>query len=122
MNSSTQLPTTKIPGFKIVAKNQLRSHFRPSQAAYYVLLGRRGPANAPKERVFFVRYVDQFLTACQDHIDRLWRKRGVLITHVGVRPGKRLKPSQPDFLQKAYERAIAVQQLRDRLDPRFRRI
>ncbi len=115
-------PSTKIPGFKIVPKRDLRRHFTRSQAAYYILLAHRGPANAPKERVFFVRYVDQFLTACQRQIDLLWSKHRVLITHVGVRLGKRLRPSQPDFLQKAYERALAVQHLREQLAPRFRRI
>jgi len=120
MNTTTPLQPTRLPGFKVVPKRHLGDRFSPSQSACYVLLGRRGTPAAPRERVMFVHYVDDFLDACQRQIEELWEKHRVLITHVAVKLGKRLPP-QHDF-QDIYKRAIAVQHLREKLQPRFRRL
>jgi hypothetical protein len=120
MNTSALQPT-KLPGFKVVSKRHLGEFFSPSQSAYYVLLGRRGTPDSPRERVLFVHYLDHFLDACQQQIDELWQKHRVLITHVAVKLGKGLRPTR-GTLAKTYERAIEVQQLRQKLHPRFRRL
>jgi hypothetical protein len=115
------LPPTRLPGFKVVPKRDLGECFSPSQNAYYVLLGRRGAPDAPRERVLFVHYLDHFLEACQQQIDELWEKHRVLITHVAVKIGKGLRPAHGD-LAEMYERAVTVQHLRQKLQPRFRRL
>jgi hypothetical protein len=115
------LQPAKLPGFKVVPKRNLEEVFSPSQNAYYVLLGRRGAPDSPRERVMFVHYLDHFLTACQQQIDECWRKHRVLITHVAVKLKKEFQSPRPDFAQ-AYERAVTIQQLRHKLQPRFRRL
>ena len=120
MNTTIPLQPTRLRGFKIVPKRHLDACFSPSQSACYVLLGRRGDPAAPRERVMFVHYLDDFLEACQHQIDELWEKHRVLITHVAVKLGKRLPP-QHDF-QEVYKRAVTVQHLREKLHPRFRRL
>ena len=120
MNSSA-LPPARLPGFKIVPKRHLGESFSPSQNAYYVLLGRRGAPDAPRERVLFVHYLDHFLDACQRQIQQLWEKHRVVITHVAVKIGRNLRPAHGD-LAKLYERAVTVQHLREKLQPRFRRL
>jgi hypothetical protein len=120
MNSSS-LPPVRLPGFKVVPKRNLRESFSPSQNAYYILLGRRGPADAPRESVLFVRYLDHFLDTCQRQIEELWEKHRVVITHVAVNASKHLRPAHDD-LAELYERAVTVQQLRDKLQPKFRRL
>src|SRR4051812_21438477 len=115
------LQPTKLPGFKVVPKRHLGECFSTSQNAYYVLLGRRGAADAPRERVLFVHYLDHFLDSCQRQIDDLWEKRRVLITHVAVKIGKGLRPAHGD-LAELYERAVTVHHLRQKLHPRFRRL
>lgn len=117
--NATPLQPLKLPGFKVVPKRHLESCVSASQNAYYILLGRRGAPDAPRERVLFVHYLDHFLDACQRQIDELWHKRGVLITHVAV--GKDLPPAHGD-LAELYDRAVTVQQLRQKLHPRFRRL
>ena len=119
--NTTPLQPAKLPGFKVVPKRHLGELFHPSQSAYYILLGRRGSADAPRERILFVHYLDHFLDACQQQIDALWEKHRVLITHVAVKLGKRLRPAHHDFAE-VYERAVTVQQLRHKLHPRFRRL
>jgi hypothetical protein len=120
MNATPQL-STKIPGFKVVPKRQLGALFHDSQSAFYVLLGRHGDPGAPRESVLFVDYVDDLVDACQEKIDELWDKHRVIITHVAVKLGAHLR--SPDRnLTHAYERALAVQALRNKLNPRFRRI
>lgn len=119
--NTTSLQPSKLPGFKVVPKRHLQEEFSPSQSAYYVLLGRRGAPNSPRERVLFVHYLDHFLGGCQQQIEELWRKHRVLITHVAVKLGKQLQSSRHDFAQ-VYERAVTVQQLRHKLHPRFRRL
>lgn len=119
MNATLQ--PFKLPGFKIVPKRLLGESFSPSQSAYYVLLGRRGAPDSPRERVLFVHYLDNFLDACERHIDELWHKHRVLITHVAVKFGKKVPPAHGD-LAELYERAVTVRQLREKLQPRFRRL
>lgn len=119
--NTTPLQPASLPGFKVVPKRHLGDCFRPSQSAYYVLLGRRGGPDAPRERVLLVHYLDHFLHGCQQQIEELWEKHRVLITHVAVKLGKRLRPAHPDFAE-VYERAVAVQHLREKLQPRFRRL
>ncbi len=119
--NTAPLQPAKLPGFKVVPKRHLGEFFHPSQCAYYVLLGRRGTADAPRERVLFVQYLDDFLAACQQQIEELWEKHRVLITHVAVKTGKGLRPAHHDFAE-VYERAVTVQQLRQKLHPRFRRL
>lgn len=115
------LQPMSLPGFKVVPKRHLGEVFRPSQSAYYILLGRRGAPDAPRDRVLLVQYLDHFLDGCQQQIEELWEKHRVLITHVAVKIGRRLRPAQHDFAE-LYERAITVQQLRQKLHPRFRRL
>ena len=113
--------TTRLPGFKVVPKRHLVECFSPSQNAYYVLLGRRGTPDSPRERVLFVHYLDRFLDVCQQQIEELWEKHRVLITHVAVKIGRGLRPAHGD-LAETYERAVTVQHLREKLHPRFRRL
>ena len=120
MNSPLLHPS-KLPGFKVVPKRQLDRVFSPSQSAYYVLLGRRGASVAPRERVLFVHYLDHFVDGCQRQIDDLWQKHRILITHVAVKLCKGLRDTRHDF-SGVYERAINVQHLRQKLQPRFRRL
>ncbi len=120
MNSPTLHPT-KLTGFKVVPKRHLDRVFSPSQSAYYVLLGRRGAAVAPRERVLFVQYLDHFVDGCQRQIEDLWRKHRVLITHVAVKVGDEITATRHD-LARVYQRAVTVQQLRNKLQPRFRRL
>ncbi len=117
--NTTPLQPLKLPGFKVVPKRHLEECFSASQNAFYILLGRRGAPDAPRERVLFVHYLDHFLAACQRQIEELWEKRGVLITHVAVKIG--LPPAHGD-LAELYDRAVTVQQLREKLPPRFRRL
>ena len=119
--NTTSLQPSKLPGFKVVPKRHLPEFFSPTQSAYYVLLGRRGAPDAPRERVLFVHYLDHFLDSCQQQIDDLWEKHRVLITHVAVKVGKQFRSTRHDFAE-TYERAITVQQLRQKLQPRFRRL
>ena len=119
--NSTPLQPAKLPGFRIVPKRHLGELFRPSQSAYYVLLGRRGDPHAPRERVLFVHYLDHFLDGCQRQIKELWEKHRVPITHVAVKLGKPLPADHHDFAE-VYERAVTVQHLREKLQPRFRRL
>ncbi len=121
MNSFPLLHPSKLPGFKVVPKRQLQRVFSPSQSAYYVLLGRRGASVAPRERVLFVHYLDHFVDGCQRQIDELWQKHRVLITHVAVKLTKGLRDTRHDF-SGVYERAVNVQHLRNKLQPRFRRL
>lgn len=120
MNATTLQPS-KLPGFKVVPKRHLGELFSPTQSAYYILLGRRGAPESPRERVLFVHYLDHFLDGCQDQIDQLWAKHRILITHVAVKVGKHLRSTRHDLAQ-VYERAVTVQQLRQKLQPRFRRL
>jgi hypothetical protein len=119
--NTTPLQPSKLPGFKVVPKRSLPEVFSPSQSAYYVLLGRRGAPDSPRERVLFVHCLDHFLTECQQQIDELWTKHRVHITHVAVKLRKQLQKSRHDFSE-AYERALTIQQLRHKLQPRFRRL
>src|SRR4051812_40615538 len=119
--NTTPLHSARLPGFKVVPRRDLGERFSPSQNAYYILLGRRGAPGSPRERVLFVHYLDHFLEACQQQIDKLWEKHRVLITHVAVKIGRGLRPAHGD-LAKLYERAVTVHQLRERLHPRFRRL
>ena len=119
--NATPLQPAKLPGFKVVPKRHLGEVFAPWQSAYYVLLGRRGAPDSPRERVLLVQYLDRFLEACEQQIEELWEKHRVLITHVAVKIGKPLHPVRHD-LADAYERALTVQQLRRKLHPRFRRL
>lgn len=116
--NTTLLPPARLPGFKVVPKRHLAEFFSPSQNAYYVLLGRRGSPEAPRERVLFVHYLDHFLEACQRQIDELWQKHRVVITHVAVKLGR---AAHGDFAT-LYSRAVQVQHLRQKLQPRFRRL
>jgi hypothetical protein len=119
--NTTPLQSTKIRGFKVIPKRQLTDLFHESQSAFYVLLGRRGAPEAPRERVVFVDYLDDFLESCQQQIDELWEKHRVMITHVAVKVSRSFRtPSHT--LDHAYERALAVQELRHKLNPRFRRL
>ena len=110
----------KLPGFKVVPKRLLGQCFSSSQSAYYVLLGRRGAPHRPRERVLFVHYLDRFLNECQRQIEDLWSKHRVMITHVAVK----LQESEPAHgdLARVYDRAVSVQQLRQKLQPRFWRL
>lgn len=117
----TPLQPVKLPGFKVVPKRHLEERFSASQNAYYILLGRRGASRAARERVLFVHYLDHFLDACQRQIEDLWEKHRVLITHVAVKIAEDLRPAHGD-LAELYERAVTVQQLRQKLHPRFRRL
>jgi hypothetical protein len=118
MNTPTLQPV-RLPGFKVVPKRRLNERFSPSQNAFYVLLGRRGPTSAPRESVLLVHYLDHFLSRCEEQITKLWEKHGVVITHVAVKPGK--SPAHGDLAQ-LYDRAVTVQHLREKLHPRFRRV
>ena len=86
-----------------------------------MLLGRRGAPDAPRERVLFVHYLDNFLDACQRQITELWEKHRILITHVAVKLSTEMRPAHGDFAE-LYDRAVTVQQLRQKLHPRFRRL
>ncbi len=119
--NTTPLQPVRLRGFKVVPKRRLRDFFSPSQNAYYILLGRRGPSHAPRERVLFVHYLDHFLDTCHRQIEALWDKHRVVITHVAVKAGKQLRPAHHD-LAELYHRAVTVQHLRDKLRPRFRRL
>lgn len=119
--NTTSFQPPKLPGFKVVPKRHLGEFFSPSQSAYYVLLGRRGAPDAPRERVLFVHYLDHFLDDCQRQIEELWQKHRVLITHVAVKVGKQLHSPRRDFAE-VYDRAVTVQHLREKLHPRFRRL
>ena len=119
MNTSPIHPL-KLRGFKIVPKRRLEDCFSPSQGAYYVLLGRRGAPTRLRERVLFVHYLDCFLEDCLRQIEKLWAKHRVVITHVAVKP-RNIQPAHRD-LARTYERAVSIQQLRQKLQPRFRRI
>jgi hypothetical protein len=119
--NSAPIPATRIPGFTVVSKHQLDDVFDGSQSAFYVLLGRHGPPEEPRESVLFVDYVDHFLDTCQQRIEALWQKHRVLITHVAVKLGDGFDARHHD-LTIAYERALALQQLRRQLNPRFRRL
>lgn len=99
----------------------LHDSFDPSQSAYYVLLGRRGPRAAARERVLLVEYLDHFVDGCERQINDLWEKHRVLITHVAVKIGGRFRRTRRK-LAATYERALEVQHLRDQLHPRFRRV
>jgi len=121
MNTMTPLQPANLPGFKVVPKRHLGEFFSPSQNAYYILIGRRGTPDAPRESVLFVYNLDHFLDECQRQIDKLWEKHRVLITHVAVKLCNGLRPAHGD-LAELYERAITVQQLRQKLHPRFRRV
>ena len=114
------LQPLRLRGFKVVPKRHLEDCFSPSQSAYYVLLGRRGAPNSPRVRVHFVHYLDHFLDACQQQIEELWSKHRVLITHVAVKLGHEQR-TQRDLAQ-SYARALSIQQLRRKLQPRFRRL
>jgi hypothetical protein len=109
-----------LPGFKVVPKQELHEAFTPDQSACYVLLGVRGTADDPTERVLFVHHVDHFLATCEHQIEKLWEKHRVLITHVAVRLGA-LGRARGD-LTSAYQRALELQHLRQKLHPRFRRL
>jgi hypothetical protein len=115
---NTMPPHFRLPGFKVVPKHHLHERFRPNQCACYVLLGVRGTPTEPRERVVLVHYVDHFLDACERQIADLWEKHRVLITHVAVRLGRLTHGD----LTEAYERALTLQQLRQKLHPRFRRL
>lgn len=119
--SSTPLDSTTIPGFKVVPKHQLAEFFQDSQSAFFVLIGRRGRPEDPRESVLFVDCVDDLLEECQRRIEELWTKHRVAITHVGVKPSTPMRSDHPN-LTEAYQRAIAVQELRHKLNPRFRRV
>ena len=119
--NSAPLRSTKIPGFKVVPKHRLSDIFPASRGAFYVLLGRRGRPDHPRESVLFVDYVDDLLSACQQRIDEFWEKHRVFITHVAVKLGGSFGAHDHN-LTHAYERALAVQELRHKLNPRFRRL
>lgn len=119
--NTTPLHSARIPGFKVVSRHRLGDVFHESQSAFYVLLGFREATGAPREHVVFVDCVDDVLDACQKQIDELWEKHRVMITHVAVKLGAPFRSTQRD-LKKAYERALAVQELRRKLNPEFRRL
>lgn len=110
-----------MPGFKIVPKGQLGDAFHGAHGAFYVLLGRRGSPEARRERVLFVDYLDDFLDGCQQHIEDLWAKHRVMITHVAVKIARPFGGASHN-LTEAYRRAVALQELRHKLNPRFRRL
>lgn len=119
--NTTSTQDFKIPGFKVVPKQRLHDSFDPSQSACYVLLGRHGPREAPRERVLLVEYLDHFVDGCERRINDLWDKHRVPITHVAVKIVGRFR-RKPRKLAATYERAVEVQHLRDQLHPRFRRV
>lgn len=119
--NTTPLHSTRIPGFKVVSSHRINDVFHDSQSAFFVLLGRRQATQVPDERVLFVDYVDDLLEACQKRIDEFWEKHHVMITHVAVKLGGHLRPNHRN-LNSAYERALAVQELRRKLNPEFRRL
>jgi hypothetical protein len=119
--NTTPIQRRDLPGFKVVPKRRLQQCFSSSQSAYYFLLGRRGAPNNPRERVLFVHYLDRFLNECQRQIEELWAKHRVMITHVAVKPEGKDSPAHGD-LARTYARAVSVQQLRHKLQPRFRRL
>jgi hypothetical protein len=119
--NTTPLHPTPLPGFTVVPKRALGERFSPAQSAYYVLIGRRGAADAPRESVLFVHYLDHFVDACQAQIEELWRKHRVVITHVAVKLGRDVRSAHGN-LARTYERALSIQQLRQKLQPRFRRL
>lgn len=118
--NTTPVQPEKLQGFRIVPRRSLDECFNPTQSAYYILLGRGGTPDEPRERVLFVQYLDRFLDSCQQQIEELWQKHRVLITHVAVKVGRRLRRQRE--LAEAYERAVTVHQLREKLQPRFRRL
>jgi hypothetical protein len=118
MNSAPLL-SARIPGFKVVSKHQLDEICHGTTSAFYVLLGRHGPPEDPRESILFVEYVDDLLAACQQRIDEFWDKHRVMITHVAVKPSSPFEGERN--LTHAYERALALQELRHKLNPRFRR-
>jgi hypothetical protein len=118
---NTTLQHSNLPGFQVVARRELGDRFSTTQNAYYILIGRRGAAQSPRERVLFVHYLDHFLDACERQITKLREKHRVLITHVAVKIGKGLRPAHGD-LAELYDRAVTVHQLRQKLHPRFRRL
>lgn len=120
MNASP-LHSTRIPGFTVVPKRQLGDVFHESQSALYILLGRHGSPEEERECVVFVDYLDDFLDACQQQIEDFWSKHRVMITHVAVKLGRPFHDEEPP-LTRAYERALAIQDLRHKLQPRFRRL
>jgi hypothetical protein len=115
------LDSSCLAGFKVVPKRNLREEFSPSQSAYYVLIGRRGPSDDPRESVLLVGYLEHFVDLCQHQIDALWQKHRVFITHVAVRAGTELHRTRRD-LSAAYHRAVVIQELRQKLHPKFRRV
>lgn len=119
--NSTPLRSTRIPGFTVVPKRRLGDVVHGSQSAFFVLLGRRGRPDQPRESVLFVDYVDDLLSACEQRIEEFWAKHRVMITHVAVKLGRPFRLDDHN-LTHAYERAIAVQDLRHKLNPRFRRL
>jgi hypothetical protein len=119
--NTAPLHSTRIPGFKVIPKHQLGEYCHGSRSAFYVLLGRRGPPDEPRESVLFVDYVDDLLAACQQRIDEFWDKHRVMITHVAVKLGRPFRGAHHN-LTHAYERALAVQELRHKLNPRYRRL
>lgn len=120
MNAASPHPPS-LSGFTVVPKAKLAQVYSPSQSAYYVLLGRRGAAAAPRERVLFVHCLDHFLDGCQQQIEKLWRKHRIVITHVAVKVSRHVRATRHG-LGEVYDRAVSVQRLRNRLQPRFRRL
>ena len=118
--NTAPLHSPRIPGFKVVPKHQLGALSRGPQSAFYVLLGRHAPENEPTESILFVDYVDDLVSACEQRIDEIWDKHRVMITHVAVKLGRTLRARRT--LTAAYERALAIQELRHKLNPRFRRL
>lgn len=119
MNRTTP-SSPALPGFTVIPKRRLAARFRPTQAACYVLLGRRGRPETPRESVMLVQFEDDFLRSCQQQIEELWRKHRVPVTHVAVKLGRPLRRSH-DFAE-AYARAVTLTHLREQLHPRFRRL
>jgi hypothetical protein len=119
--NSAPTRSSNIPGFTVVSQQELDEVFDASQSAFYVLLGRHGAPEDTPESVLFVDYVDHFVDMCQQRIDALWQKHRVLITHVAVKLGGQFDRHHHNLMQ-AYERALALQELRHRLNPRFRRL
>lgn len=111
----------KIPGFKLVSKNRLEEEFHGAQSAYYILFGKPQTSDVPSEQVVLVDAVDDFLEACQHQIDELWSKHRVTITHIAVKLGRPFRTNERN-LTCAYERALEIQELRNRLHPQFRRV
>lgn len=118
--NTTSLHEFRLPGFTLVPKEQLKESFSPDQSAYYVLLRQHRSPDEPHECVVYANYLDHFVDDCQQQIEELWQKHRVWITHVAVKLGAPLRRSH-DFAQ-AYARALTVQRLRQKLQPRFRRL